>query len=122
MGQRQFEEFFEEQLVLAKKLIDDFIKSNNMKLPGRNNFQKSQPKKVLTPVTVSKLKSSFECKQKEVLELFQQELFRTAQSIAKDEFSLYHDPIQIFSNGWTIFLNQVYLAHQIMQYYSIYQL
>ena len=90
MGQRQFEEFFEEQLVLAKKLIDDFIKSNNMKLPGKSNFQKSKPRKVLTPVTVCKLKSSFQCKQKEVLELFQQELFGTAQSIAEDEFSLYH--------------------------------
>lgn len=32
-GQRQFEKYFEERLVLAKKPIDDVIKSNNMKLP-----------------------------------------------------------------------------------------
>ena len=38
-GQRQFEKYFEERLVLTKKAIDDVIKSNNMKLPGQNIFK-----------------------------------------------------------------------------------
>ena len=76
--------------MLGKKPIDGVIKSNRIKFPGKNNLQKSKPKQILTPAIVSKLKSSFEYRQKEVSELFQQKLFWTTQSIAKDEFSLYH--------------------------------
>ena len=89
-GKRQFKEFFEEPLVLAKKPIDGVIKSKRIKFPRKNNLQKSKPKQILTPAIISKLKSSFEYRQKEVSESLQQELFWTAQRIAEDEFSLYH--------------------------------
>ena len=44
-GKRQFKEFFEEPLVLAKKPIDGVIKSKRIKFPRKNNLQKSKPNK-----------------------------------------------------------------------------
>ena len=60
-----------------------------MKLPGKNNLQKSKPRQVLTPAIVSKLKSSFEYRQKEASNYFERNCLGQHKSIDEDEFSLY---------------------------------
>ena len=64
IGQRQFECYFEERLIKAKTLTDATIKSNSLRLPGKNFMvKKSKLEQSLTP---------------------------GAHSISEDENTLYH--------------------------------
>ena len=91
IGQRQFECYFEERLIKAKTPIDATIKSNSLRLPGKNfTVKKSKVEQSLTPAIISKIKSSYQFRREEVCNLFKEELFQRAHSISEDENTLYH--------------------------------
>ena len=89
--QRQFECYFEERLIKAKTPIDATIKSNSLRLPGKNfTVKKSKVEQSLTAAIISKIKSSYQFRREEVCNLFKEELFQRAHSISEDENTLYH--------------------------------
>ena len=91
IGQRQFECYFEERLIKAKTPIDATIKSNSLRLPGKNfTVKKSKVEQSLTPAIISKTKSSYQFRREEVCNLFKEELFQRAHTISEDENTLYH--------------------------------
>ena len=91
IGQRQFECYFEERLIKAKTPIDATIKSNSLRLPGKNfTVKKSKVEQSLTAAIISKIKSSYQFRREEVCNLFKEELFQRAHSISEDENTLYH--------------------------------
>ena len=88
--QRQFECYFEERLIKAKTPIDATTKSNSLRLPGKNfTVKKSKVEQSLTPVIISKIKSTYQFRREEVCNLFKEELFQRAHSISEDENTLY---------------------------------
>ena len=61
IGQRQFECYFEERLIKTKAPIDATIKSNSLRLPGKNfTVKKSKVEQYLTAEIISKTKSSYQ--------------------------------------------------------------
>ena len=91
IGQRQFECYFEERLIKTKTLINATIKSNSLRLPGKNfTVKKSKVEQSLTPVIISKIKPSYQFRREEVCNLFKEVLFQRAHSISEDENTLYH--------------------------------
>ena len=91
IGQRQFECYFEERLIKTKAPIDATIKSNSLRLPGKNfTVKKSKVEQSLTAAIISKIKSSYQFRREEVCNLFKEELFQRALSISEDENTLYH--------------------------------
>ena len=91
IGQRQFECYFEERLIKTKTPIDATVKSNSLRLPGKNfTVKKSKVEQSLTPAIISKTKSSYQFRREEVCNLFKEVLFQRAHSISEDENTLYH--------------------------------
>ena len=73
IGQRQFECYFEERLIKAKTPIDATIKSNSLRLPGKNfTVKKSKVEQSLTAAIISKIKSSYQFRREEVCNLFKE--------------------------------------------------
>ena len=74
--QRQFECYFEERLIKAKTPIDATIKSNSLRLPGKNfTVKKSKVEQSLTAAIISTIKSSYQFRREEVCNLFKEQLF-----------------------------------------------
>ena len=90
IGQRQFECYFEERLIKTKTLIDATIKSNSLRLPGKNfTVKKSKVEQSLTAANISTIKSSYQFRCEEVCNLFKEELFsNSTQHIRRLEYSL----------------------------------
>ena len=83
--QRQFECYFEERLIKAKTPIDATIKSNSLRLPGKNfTVKKLKVEQPLTAAIISKIKSSYQFRQEEVCNLFKEELSQRAHSISEE--------------------------------------
>ena len=90
-GQRQFKCYFEERLIKAKTPIDATIKSNSLRLPGKNfTVKKSIVEQSLTAAIICKIKSSYQFWCEEVCNIFKEELFQRAHSSSEDENTLYH--------------------------------
>ena len=94
IGQRQFECYFEERLIKTKAPIDATIKSNSLRLPGKNfTVKKSKVEQYLTAEIISKTKSSYQFWREEVRNLFKEVLFQRTHSISEDESTFYHGTV-----------------------------
>ena len=98
IGQRQFECYFEERLIKAKTPIDATIKSNSLRLPGKNfTVKKSKVEQSLTAANISTIKSSYQFRCEEVCNLFKEELFsNSTQHIRRLEYSLSRNKVWYF--------------------------
>lgn len=91
IGEKQFLTFWIERLILAKEAIDKKIKENKFVLPGNSLSHKIvKNDQVLTTSMISKMRSAYKFRQYATTELFKNEIFGVAQSIAQDPISLYH--------------------------------
>ena len=91
LGEGQFLIFWNTRLVQVKIPIDESIKSNNLKLPGKkvkSNEKEKDP--TLATVMTVKLRSAYLFRTEQVKELFKHEFFGIAQSISDGRHNLYH--------------------------------
>ena len=93
-GEKQFQQFFNDRLILGKEAIDSKLTKNQFVLPGHvdPSEKKTENSKsmVIKESQLTKLRSALDYREMEAKNLFSQELLGVAHSIALTPTSLYH--------------------------------
>ena len=91
-GQKQFNSFWNQRLVMASISLDDPIKKNSFLTPGKFEEQKKEKSKKLiySSDNMNKLRSACELRRNQSLELFKTEHYGVAKNIAANSEALYH--------------------------------
>ena len=91
IGEKQFENFWTDRLILTKVPVNKIIKSNNLKLPGSTDNSKDKNiDPVLNSTMIAKLRSAADYRLHKVQQLFEKEVFGIAQSISVNNITIYH--------------------------------
>ena len=93
-GEKQFQQFFNDRLILGKEAIDSKLTKNQFVLPGHvdPSEKKTENSKsmVIKESQLTKLRSALDYREMEAKNLFSQELLGVAHRIALTPTSLYH--------------------------------
>ena len=88
-GEKQFMKFWEKRLVSNDLSLKEPITLNSFNLPG-NQTKKAASDPTMTAVMMAKFVDAAKQRQDKVNEVLNTEIFGIAQSLAKDQFNLYH--------------------------------
>ena len=101
-GEKQFQQFFNDRLILGKEAIDSKLTKNQFVFPGHvdPSEQKTENSKsmVIKESQLTKLRSALDYREMEAKNLFSQELLGVAHSIALTLTSLYHAKKPVITN------------------------
>jgi hypothetical protein len=88
-GEKQFLQFWNKRLASSEVSIKEPISLNSFNLPGNQN-KRATKDPVMTTKMIDKVKDTAKIRRSAVENALNTEVFGIAQSLAKDQFSLYH--------------------------------
>ena len=110
--EKQFQQFFDDRLILEKEAIDCKLTKNQFVLPGHVNpsEKKTENSKsmVIKESQLTKLRSTLDYREMEAKNLFSQELLEVAHSIALTQTSLYHGEKSAITDRLTTVSNPIF--------------
>ena len=89
-GEKQFQQFFNDRLILGKEAIDSKLTKNQFVLPGHVDPIEKKKSMVIKESQLTKLRTALDYREIEAKNLFSQELLGVAHNVALTPTSLYH--------------------------------